>query len=96
MPVSNTLNAVPDQFFDILGVAQQLVLTNTSAIVTSTRAVTSGLPRIPFSGRLQDMVALTGSTFDVASKLLASQRDFSIKLIEIYVPTPAAAKAKAA
>jgi hypothetical protein len=96
MPVTDTFKAAPDQFLEALGLTQQLVLTGTSAWVTTTKSFTPDISKVPFSNRMPDAVALTGNAFDFAAKLLASQRDFSIKLVETCVPAPAAAKPKTA
>ena len=92
MPVTDTLKAVPGQFFDALDTTQQLILANTSAFVTSARSLTPETPTLPFADRLPDPVVVTGGAYDFAAKLLASQRDFSLKLLETWLPATPAAK----
>jgi hypothetical protein len=78
-----------DQFFDVLDVTQQLVLTNASAFVESAKSLTPPAETIPFSDRLPDPVAVSDGVFGFAEKVLVSQRDFTHKLLEIYA-VPAA------
>jgi len=79
-----------DQFFDVLDVTQQLILTNVSAFVESAKSFTPPAETILFSDRLPDPVTVSDGAFAFAEKVLVSQRDFAHKLLEIYA-VPAAA-----
>jgi hypothetical protein len=95
MALADTFKAIPDQFLDALGVTQQLILANTSAVVASARSFTAPVESLPFAEQLPDPVSASDNFFGFAEKVLASQRDFSHKLLEIYVPTRTPAPAKA-
>jgi hypothetical protein len=96
MAFTDTFKAIPDQFLDALDVTQQLILSNASAFVESARSFTPATETIPFTDRLPDPVAVSDGVFGFAEKVLASQRDFTHKLLEIYAPPKAADKAPAA
>jgi hypothetical protein len=98
MAFTDTFNAMPEQFLEMLGVAQQMVLTSASAVAASARALTPALPAVPFADRMPDPAKLADDIFAFSEKVLASQRDFSSKLLEAYQATkaPAAAKVSAA
>ena len=90
MAFTDTLNTIPNQFLDALEMTQQLILTNASATAATARAFTPALPAVPFADRLPNAVSLTDNAFDFATKVLASQRDFSVKLISTWLPEAAA------
>lgn len=96
MTFTDTLKTMPDQFLDLLDVTQQTILTNASAIAASAKSLTPDTPTIPLVDRLPDPTALSDGAFAFAEKVLASQREFSHKLIEIYLPAKAPTPAKAA
>jgi hypothetical protein len=89
MAFTETFKTLPDQLLEALEVTQQLVLTNVSATAASTRALSPTIPALPFADRLPDPVSLTDNTFDFATKVLASQRDFSLKLLAAWLPETA-------
>jgi hypothetical protein len=95
MVFTDTFKAMPEQFLDALGVTQQMILTNAAAIVTSAKSLTPSVPALPFADRLPDPARISDTAFSYADKVLASQRDFSHKLLEIYAPPKATAPAKA-
>jgi hypothetical protein len=96
MTFTDSFKAIPDQFFDVLDVTQQLILTNASALVDSAKSFTAATETIPFADRLPNPVAVSDGVFSFAEKVLASQRDFTHKLLEIYAPQKAAEKAPVA
>ncbi len=104
MPLSDTLSNIPDQLLEAIEMTQQLVLTNVSATTATAKAFSRNVPDLPFADRLPDPIRLTDSAFDFAAKLMANQRDFSLKLLETFAPVeparssgarPAPAKAAA-
>jgi hypothetical protein len=95
MAFIDTFKAMPDQFLDLLDATQQTILTNASAFAASVKSVTPDTPTIPFTDRLPDPIGLSDGAFTFAEKVLASQREFSHKLIEIYLPEKAPTPAKA-
>jgi hypothetical protein len=95
MAFADTFKAVPDQFLDLLDVSQQTILANASAFAASTRTFTLDTPTMPFTDGFPDLIGLSDSAFTFAEKVLASQREFSHKLIEIYLPAKAPTPAKA-
>jgi hypothetical protein len=95
MAFIETLKTVPDQFLDLLDVTQQAVLTNASAFVATATSLTPQTPVLSFADPLRDPAGLSDSTFTFAEKLLASQREFSHKLIETCLPVKAPTPAKA-
>ena len=86
MPLSDTLSTIPDQLLEAIEMTQQLVLTNVSATAATAKALGRNVPDLPFADRLPDPVRLTGNAFDFATKLMASQKDFSLKLLEALTP----------
>ena len=45
----------------------------------------------PFANRLPSPAVLVENTFAAAEKLLANQKDLSLKLIDVYLPAKASA-----
>ena len=97
MALTDTLKTVPDQFLDLLDVAQQTILMNASALAARATSVVPEQTAIPYADRLPDPVGLSDDAFTFAEKVLARQRAFSHKLIEMYRPAkpPAPVKASA-
>lgn len=96
MAFTDSFRAIPDQMLETLEVAQQLLLTNASAALESAKTLTPSLPELPFADRLPNPVGVTDGAFAFAGKVLSSQRDFTVKLLETYFPAkPAAAPTKA-
>src|SRR6516165_4706854 len=95
MAFADTFMTMPEQFLDLLDVTQQTILTNASALAASAKSLAPETPALPLLDRLPDPVGLSDSAFTFAEKVLASQREFSHKLLAIYlpprVPTPAKA-----
>lgn len=100
MAFTETFKTIPDQLLEVLEVTQQLVLTNASATAASARALIPAAPAVPFASRLPDPASLADSTFRFATKVVDSQREFSLKLLATWLPEtpskPATAKAAAA
>jgi hypothetical protein len=96
MAFVDTFKAIPEQFFDVLEVTQQLVLTNASVVLSSAKSLAPVLPAGPFTDRLSSAAGFSDSAFDFAEKVLATQKDFSRKLLDLYAPPKAASPAKAA
>lgn len=86
MAFTDTLKTIPDQVLDALEVTQRLVVANASATAASVRALAPAMPTLPFADRLPDPASLTDGAFDFASKVMASQRDFSLKLVAAWMP----------
>lgn len=96
MTFADTFKAIPDRFLDILGVTQEMILTNASTVVATAKSFTPPADMIPFADRLPDARSVSDSLFAFTDKVLTSQKDFSHKLLDIYAPAkPAAAPAKA-
>ncbi len=86
MPLADTLKALPDQMLEAMELTQQVVLTNLSAGTATAQALSRNLPALPFADRLPDPVLLTDQAFDFAAKVMASQKDFSVKLVAALRP----------
>jgi hypothetical protein len=96
MTFADTFKAIPDQFLDLLGVTQELILTNASTVAATAKSFTPPVNMIPFADELPDPSSVSDSLFAFADKVLTSQKDFSHKLLDIYAPAkPAPAPAKA-
>jgi hypothetical protein len=96
MTFADNFKAIPDQFLDLLGVTQEMILTNASTVVAMAKSFTPPVDMIPFADKLPDASSASDSFFDFSDKVLTSQKEFSHKLLDIYTPAkPAAAPAKA-
>jgi hypothetical protein len=95
MAFADTFKTMPDQFLDLLDVTQQTILTHASAFAPSAKSLTPDMPALPFLELLPDPVSFSDSAFTLAEKVLASQREFSHKLLEIYLPPKVPTPAKA-
>jgi hypothetical protein len=95
MAFTDTFKTMPDQLLDLLDVTQQTILTNASAFAASAKSLTPDTPALPFTDGLPDPVGLSDSAFTFAEKVLASQREFSHKLLAMYLPPKVPTPAKA-
>ena len=95
MAPTDTLKAVPDQLLELLDVTQQTILTNASAFVATATSLVPETAVIPYADHLPNPVGLSDGAFTFAEKVLASQREFSHKLIEMYLPAKPSAPVKA-
>jgi len=86
MALTDTFTAIPDQFLEMLGVTQQIILTGATALVSSAKSLTPAAGGVPFADRMPDPVKVADGIFAFSEKVLASQRDFSCKLLEAYQP----------
>jgi hypothetical protein len=92
MSFTDTFTAVPDQVLDAITTTQDLFLSTVQAIAETAKPLTEKLPAPPFADQLPNPVTLLENAFATAEKFLASQRDFSVKLIEAYLPAKSGAK----
>ena len=94
MALTDTFTAIPDQFLEMLGVTQQIILTGASALVSTAKSLTPTAGGVPFADRMPDPVKVADGIFAFSEKVLASQRDFSCKLLETYQPAKSSSAGK--
>lgn len=82
MPIVDALAAVPEQVLETLNATQDLVVTTVTTVTEATKPLLERLPGLPFADRLPSPAALVENTFSTAEKLLASQKDLSLTLID--------------
>jgi hypothetical protein len=92
MSLSDTLVAVPDQVLDAISTAQDLVVSTVQAMTETTKPLTDRLPEPPFAAQLPSPVVLVEVAYATAEKFLANQKEFSVKLLEAYLPAPRTTK----
>jgi hypothetical protein len=92
MPLADTLTAVPDQVLDAITTAQEFVLSTVKTLSATTKPLTSWLPESPLADQLPDPVSLLETTYTTAEKFLANQKEFSVKLLEAYLPPKSSSK----
>jgi hypothetical protein len=95
MTVLETATNVQDQVLEAIKSSQDAVLSTVKTIADTTAPLTDKLPAAPFASQLPDGVEVVNTVFGFAEKLLANQRDFTIKLIEAYSPSAPASKSPA-
>ena len=81
-----------DQILDAIKTSQDAVVSAVAALTDSAAPITEKLPAPPFADLVANPVDVTDSYFSFAQKLLASQKDFTLKLAESYRPAKPAAK----
>jgi hypothetical protein len=92
MSVLETATTVQDQFLDAIKAGQDALLSAVDSLVDSTTPITEKLPAAPFADRLPNPVDVIDNYFSFGQKLLATQKDFSLKLVESYRPANTASK----
>jgi hypothetical protein len=91
MSVLETAATVQDQILDAVKFGQDAVLSAVGTLASSTKPITEKLPASPFADRLPKPADVVDSYFGFAQKLLANQKDFTLKLAESYKPAKPAA-----
>ena len=94
MSVLETVITVQDQILDAVKAGQDAVLSAVDTLAESAAPITENLPAPPFADRLPNPVDAVDTYFSFAQKLLASQKDFTVKLVEAYSPAKTASKPK--
>ena len=87
MPIVDTLNAVPEQVLETISATQDLVVTTLTTVTEAAKPLLERLPSLPFADKLPNPTAVVESTFSTAEKLLANQKDLSLRLIDASLRT---------
>jgi hypothetical protein len=82
MPIVDALTAVPEQVLETISATQDLVVNTVTTVTEATKPLIERLPSLPFADKLPNPAAVVQSTFSTAEKLLANQKDLSLKLID--------------
>jgi hypothetical protein len=90
MSVLETATNVQDQILDAIKAGQDAVLSAVGTLADSAAPITERLPAAPFADQLPNPVDVIDNYFRFAQKLLATQKDFSLKVVESYGPANAA------
>jgi hypothetical protein len=86
MSALETVTTVQDQLLDAVKAGQAKVLSAVDTLADSATPIIDKLPAAPFADRLPNPVDLIDNYFSFAQKLLANQKDFTLKLAESYNP----------
>jgi hypothetical protein len=95
MSFTDTLTSVPEQVLDAISTTQELFLSTVRSLAETTKSYTQELPELPFADQLPSAVSVVESAYASAEKFLANQKEFSVKLIEAYLPAKSATKVTA-
>jgi hypothetical protein len=77
---------VQDKVLEAIKAGQNAVLSAVNTIAESAAPITSILSAVPFADRLPKPVDVVDTAFGFAEKLLASQKEFTTKLVDAYGP----------
>lgn len=83
MTFAETFKAVPDQFLDLLGLTQEMILANASAVMQTAKSFAPPVEQIPLLDKLPSPVSVSDSIFGFADKVLTSQKEFSHNLLDL-------------
>jgi len=92
MTLADTFTELPDQLFDAISTAQEVVLSALQALAETTKPIMEQLPQMPSADQLPDPASILENAFAAAEKVLANQKEFSMKLMEAFQPPKPAAK----
>ena len=92
MSVLETAVTVQDQILDAVRAGQEAVLSAVGTLANGTKPIAEKLPASPLADRLPKAADVVDNYFGFAQKLLANQKDFTLKLAESYRPAKPAAK----
>ncbi|HSS11520.1 MAG TPA: hypothetical protein VLL25_16665 [Acidimicrobiales bacterium] len=92
MSILETVATVQDQILDAIKAGQDAVLSAVDTLADSATPITENLPAAPFAEHLPKPVDVIDNYFSFAQKLLASQKDFTLKLVESYSPAKTVSK----
>jgi hypothetical protein len=90
MTVLETAATVQDQILDAIKASQDAVVSAVDTVAERATPITEKLPAAPFADRLPKPVDVIDNYFSFAQKLLASQKDFVLKLAESSSPAKSA------
>jgi hypothetical protein len=96
MSIFESAAGVPDQILDAIKVGQDAILSVVDSLVERASPITEKLPASPFADQLPNLVEVTENGYTFAQKLLASQKDFALKLAQVYSPAQSANATKSA
>jgi hypothetical protein len=82
MPIAEVLTAVPEQVLDTISATQDLVVATLISVTEATKPLIERLPGLPFADKLPNPTSVVENTFSTAEKLLANQRELSLKLVD--------------
>jgi hypothetical protein len=92
MTVLEVASTVQDQVLDAIKAGQDALVSAVETVADTAAPITEKLPAPPFADALVKPVDLLDNYFSFAQKLLASQKDFALRLAESYNVTKPAAK----
>jgi len=90
MSFTETFSTIPDQVLEAVSAAQEYVLSTVQSMAESTKPLTELLPEAPFADQIPNPATLVETAFATAEKFLANQKEFSVKLMEAYLPAKSA------
>jgi hypothetical protein len=92
MAVLEAATNMQDQVLDAIKTGQDALLSAVKTVTENVAPLTEKLPAAPFADQMPDSVEAVNVLFGFAEKLLANQKEFTIKLIEAYGPAKPATK----
>jgi hypothetical protein len=82
----DTIRKVNEQLISTVKESQNAVLDAARVFADALPSVPSNLPKVPGIVALPDVEAVTSYGFDLATELLAAQKDFVVKLASTFTP----------
>ena len=84
--VLDTTQKLSEQWVSAVKQGQSVALDVARAFAGAWSSVPSNLPENPLAAALPDVPAITAYSFDLASELLAAQKDFAVALTTTLTP----------
>ena len=86
MSMLDTATTVQDQVLDAIKAGQSAIISAVSTFAESASPITGKLAAVPFAARLPKPADVLETAFGFAEKLLATQKEFTTKLVDAYGP----------
>jgi hypothetical protein len=88
MPSTSTQQELQDQFLSIVRKSQEMALDVIKSMVDTMQTITPKLPSVdvPFADKLPKPQDVVASGYDLAEKLLSSQRKFADEVVKATAP----------
>ena len=90
MSVLETATTVQDQVLDVIKAGQDAILSAVDTLADTVTPITEKLPTPPFADKIVNPIELVNNYFSFASKLMSSQQEFTLKLLDSYTPAKTA------
>ena len=90
MTVLEVATTMQDQVLDAIKAGQDALVSAVDTLADTAAPITEKLPSPPFADVMTKPVDLIDNYFSFVQKLLASQKDFALRLAETYSSKPAA------